>query len=99
MLAELVKAVYFHSNPILNALFFQLNGLRVPIMDYTLSDYWHKKEHSLDHGKIQRIFEKEKFESFVRKDYHLKGSWIFNPVFTVYKRICRPEMSYWIAKK
>jgi ubiquinone/menaquinone biosynthesis C-methylase UbiE len=99
MLAELVKAVYFHSNPILNSIYFQMVGFTVPTLDYTLSDYWHKKEHSLDHQKIRQIFQKENFESFQRTDYYLKGSWIFNPIFPVYKHVCRPEMSYWIAKK
>jgi ubiquinone/menaquinone biosynthesis C-methylase UbiE len=99
MLAELVKAVYFHSNPILNSIYFGMVGFKVPNLDYTLSDYWHKKEHSLDHQKIGQIFRKEKFTFARRKDYYLTGSWIFNPIFSVYKRVCKPEMSYWIAKK
>ena len=99
MLSELVKTVYFHSNPLLNTLYFRLIGLNVPNVDYTLSDYWHKKEHSLDHTKIQRVFRKEKFESAVRSDYHLRGTWMFNPLYPIYKHVCRPEMSYWIAKK
>lgn len=99
MLAELVKSVYFHSNPMLNALYFGMVGLKIPVVDYSLSDYWHKKEHSLDHAKIRRVFEKERFEFFERADYFLKGTWIFNPFFAVYKHVCRPEMSYWIAKK
>ena len=48
-LATFVKVIYFHSNPPLNSLYFQLIGLKVPFIDYSLSDYWHKKEHSLDH--------------------------------------------------
>jgi ubiquinone/menaquinone biosynthesis C-methylase UbiE len=99
MLAELIKAVYFHSNPILNSIYFQMVGFKVPTLDYTLSDYWHKKEHSMDHQKIAGIFKKEKFSSAKRTDYYLTGSWIYNPVFSVYKHVCRPEMSYWIAKK
>lgn len=99
ILAELVKAVYFHSNPILNSIYFQMVGFKVLTLDYTLSDYWHKKEHSLNHQKIGEIFQKEKFASAKRTDYYLTGSWIYNPVFPVYKHVCRPEMSYWIAKK
>ncbi|MEM2081862.1 MAG: hypothetical protein QW744_06315, partial [Candidatus Bathyarchaeia archaeon] len=66
---------------------------------YTLSDYWHKKEHPLNHEAIQRIFEKERFVFFKRVDYHLNGTWILNPIFYLYKCICKPEMSFWIAKK
>ncbi len=47
--ASLVKDLYFHSNPILNSLYFQITGLKVPTIDYTLSDYWHKKEHAVNH--------------------------------------------------
>lgn len=98
-LAELVKSVYFHSNPVLNSLYFRIVGLNVPILDYSLSDYWHKKEHPLEHWRIKRVFRSEHFESCNRTDYHLAGTWIFNPVFPIYKLVCRPEMSYWIAKK
>ena len=98
-LRSLVKFVYFHSNPIINALHFRLIGLNAPSLDYTLSDYWHKKEHPLNHGAIERIFRNGSFEFFNRKDYHLKETWVPNPVFYLYKRLCRPEMSYWIAKK
>ena len=98
-LAHLVKHLYFHSNPLLNAFHFQIMGLKVPSLDYTLSDYWHKKEHPLDHRKIERVFEKEQFEFFRRTDYYLNGTWILNPLFYVYRAICRPEMSYWVAKK
>ena len=97
--ARFVKHVYFHSNPLLNTLYFQILGINTPSLDYTLSDYWHKKEHPLDHRKIERVFEKEQFEFFRRTDYYLNGTWILNPLFYVYRAICRPEMSYWVAKK
>src|SRR3990172_7763939 len=99
LLGNLLKFVYFHSDPMLNALHFRLIGLGVPSLDYTLSDYWHKKEHPLDHGVIERVFGSCGFEFFKRTDYNLKGTWIPNPVFYLYRRLCRPEMSYWIAKK
>ena len=99
LLGNLLKFVYFHSNPMLNALHFRLIGFSVPSLDYTLSDYWHKKEHPLDHGVIERVFNSGGFEFFERTDYNLKGTWIPNPVFYLYRRLCRPEMSYWIAKK
>jgi ubiquinone/menaquinone biosynthesis C-methylase UbiE len=98
-MANLVKHLYFHSNPLLNALYFGIIGLKVPPFDYTLSDYWHKNEHPLDHGKIECTFEKEDFDFFKRVDYHLNGTWVLNPLFYIYKYTCKPEMSFWIAKK
>jgi len=98
-LGNVVKFVYFHSNPVINALHFRLMGLNVPSLDYTLSDYWHKKEHPLDHDAIERVFRRCGFDFFKRVDYHLKGTWVPNPVFYLYKRLCRPEMSYWIVRK
>jgi ubiquinone/menaquinone biosynthesis C-methylase UbiE len=98
-LANVVKHIYFHSNPLLNSLYFQIAGVSIPSIDYALSDYWHKKEHPLDHGKIERVFKKERFDFFKRIDYHANGTWVFNPIFYVYKYICKPEMSFWIAKK
>jgi ubiquinone/menaquinone biosynthesis C-methylase UbiE len=98
-LARFVKHIYFHSNPSLNTLYFQIIGVNVPPLDYTLSDYWHKKEHPLDHEEIECVFEKENFDFFKRIDYHLTGTWVLNPVFYLYKRICKPEMSFWVAKK
>lgn len=97
-MAQLVKDLYLHSNPLLNAFYFQIVGVKFPSLDYTLSDYWHKKKHPLDHGKVESVF-KRNFDFFTRKDYYLKGTWIFNPLFYVYKRICKPEMSFWIAKR
>ncbi|MEM2968485.1 MAG: class I SAM-dependent methyltransferase [Candidatus Bathyarchaeia archaeon] len=99
MAAHIVKHLYFHSAPAINAFHFALMGLNMPSLDYTLSDYWHKKEHPLNHEAIQRIFEKERFVFFKRVDYHLNGTWILNPIFYLYKCICKPEMSFWIAKK
>ena len=98
-IANLVKNIYFHSNPLLNTFYFEIIRMNVPSIDYTLSDYWHKKEHALDHEKIECIFEKEHFGFFTRVDYHLKGTWIFNPIFYIYKYTCKPEMSFWVAKK
>jgi ubiquinone/menaquinone biosynthesis C-methylase UbiE len=97
--AHLVKLIYFHSNPLLNALYFQIIGVKIPSLDYNLSDYWHKKEHALDHRKIEYIFEKENYDFLTRIDYHLKGTWVFNPIFYIYKYTCKPEMSFWVAKK
>jgi hypothetical protein len=99
IVAQLVKSIYFHSNPLINILYFQIMGINIPSLDYTLSDYWHKKEHPLDHRKIEYTFEKENFDFFTRTDYHLNGTWILNPIFYIYKYLCKPEMSFWVAKK
>jgi ubiquinone/menaquinone biosynthesis C-methylase UbiE len=98
-LASLVKVIYFHSYPLFNSLYFQLIGLRVPSIDYTLSDFWHKKEHALNHNDVGQVFKEEKFEYSQRTDYYQNSTWLPNPVFYVYRLVCRPEMSFWIAKK
>jgi ubiquinone/menaquinone biosynthesis C-methylase UbiE len=98
-LASLVKGIYFHSNPIVNSLYFQIIGLKIPAIDYTLSDYWHKKEHSLNHQVLAQVFKEEGFESSKRIEYYQKATWLPNPISIIYRLLCRPEMSYWIAKK
>ena len=97
--ASFIKSLYFHSIPAINGLYFQMIGLKIPPIDYTLSDYWHKKEHALNHRAIERVFKQEGFEFFRRTDYYQHATWIPNPLFPIYRVLCRPEMSYWIAKK
>ena len=97
--ANFVKQIYFHSNPLLNTLYFQIMAIDIPNIDYGLSDYWHKKEHHINHNKVESVFRNKKFEFFKRTDYHLRGTWIPNPIFYLYKYLCRPEMSYWLAQK
>src|SRR4030042_1904784 len=80
-MANLVKNLYFHSNPIINVLYFGIIGLKVPSFDYSLSDYWHRNDHPLNHKKIERVFEKSGFAFFKRLDYHLKRTWVWNPLF------------------
>jgi ubiquinone/menaquinone biosynthesis C-methylase UbiE len=99
ILAGLVKSVYFHSNPLLNSLYFQIIGLKVPLIDYSLSDYWHKKEHALDHKSLQQIFQKENYEYSERTDYYQNSTWIPNPLSIIYRFLCKPEMSFWVARK
>ena len=98
-LANFIKNIYFHSNPIFNSFYFQIIGLKVPTIDYSLSDYWHKKEHALDHKNIEQIFQKENYEFSKRTDYYQNSTWIPNPLSTIYRLLCRPEMSFWTAKK
>jgi ubiquinone/menaquinone biosynthesis C-methylase UbiE len=99
MLANIVKGLYYHSSPILNILYFQLVGAKIPHIDYTLSDYWHKKEHALSHQSIGEIFRKQGFEFAQRTDYYEHSTWIPNPLAILYRLLCKPELSYWIAKK
>ena len=98
-LSNLIKSTYFHSNPVFNSVYFQIIGLKVPSIDYSLSDYWHKKEHALDHKSIDQIFKKENYKFSKRTDYYQNSTWIPNPLSIIYRSICRPEMSYWTAKK
>ena len=98
-LAHFVKTAFFHSNPLFNTLCFRIMGVNVPSFDYSLSDYWHKKEHPLDHKKIRCVFERENYEFFERVDYHLRGTWFLNPIFYLYAYFCSPETSFWVAKK
>jgi ubiquinone/menaquinone biosynthesis C-methylase UbiE len=99
MLASIIKGFTFHSNPILNSLYFGIVGLKVPTIDYTLSDYWFKKEHALDHQVIGQVFKQEGFELCKRTDHYLTGTWLPNPLSYIYRLICKPEMSFWVARK
>jgi 2-polyprenyl-3-methyl-5-hydroxy-6-metoxy-1,4-benzoquinol methylase len=98
-LSTIIKGLYLHSNPLLNSLYFQMTGLRVPSIDYELSDYWHKKEHPLDHGNIRHVFESENYDFSRRIDYYETSTWIPNPLAIIYRVLCSPEMSCWIAIK
>lgn len=98
--ANLVKLVYYHSNILLNFLYFQILRVNLPSIDYSLSDYWHNEEHHLDHEQINCVFKNEHFEFFKRRDYYLKfRTWLSNPLFYIYTYVCKPEMSFWVAKK
>jgi ubiquinone/menaquinone biosynthesis C-methylase UbiE len=97
-IANIVKLFYFHSNPTLNILYFKVAGIKLPSIDYTLSDYWHKKEHPLDHNLVGAFFKKE-FDMSERVDYYQHATWIGNPLFYIYRVTCKPEMSYWLARK
>ena len=98
-LATIVKGIYLHSNPVLNSLYFSMIGLKTPPISYELSDYWYKKEHALDHERIARAFKAEGYSSFSRVDYYENSTWIPNPLSMIYRLLCRPEMSCWIAQK
>lgn len=98
-LSTFVKGIYLHSNPLLNSLYFQITGLKVPSIDYELSDYWHKKEHALNHDSIGRVFKDESYQFYKRIDYYETSTWIPSPLAVIYRLLCSPEMSCWIAKK
>jgi ubiquinone/menaquinone biosynthesis C-methylase UbiE len=97
-LASFVKDIYFHSNPIINSLYFQFIGLKVPNIDYTLSDYWHKKEHPINHQAIQQTLKTQGF-TVKRIDYYQTSTWLPNPLSLIYRLLCTPEMSFYLAKK
>ena len=97
-LAQLMKILYIHSNPLLNFLYFKLGRVKLPSINYDLSDYWHNEKHPLNHEKIEHFFETN-FFSFKRVDYYITRSWFLNPLFYLYKYFCKPEMSYWVATK
>jgi ubiquinone/menaquinone biosynthesis C-methylase UbiE len=99
MLASIIKGVTFHSNPLINSLYFQINGLKIPTIDYTLSDYWHKEEHALNHLALAEVFEQERFQNYRRTDHYLNATWLPNPLAYIYRLVCRPEMSFWVAQK
>jgi len=98
-LANLIKGIYFHSNPLFNSLYFQIIGLKIPMIDYSLSDYWHKKEHALNHKSVAEVFKQEGYNFSKRTDYYQNSTWIWNPMSLIYHLIGSPEMSFWIAKK
>ena len=98
--ARMVKSAYIHSIPLLNALHFRVAGMAIPSVDYELSDYWHNKEHPLDHEKIESVFENGSFDFFKRTDYYVHSrTWVLNPIFPLYRHLCKPDMSLWITKK
>jgi ubiquinone/menaquinone biosynthesis C-methylase UbiE len=99
MLANIIKGVTFHSNPLVNSLYFQIIGLKIPMIDYTLSDYWHKKDHALNHQALAQVFLEEGFQDYKRTDHYLNATWLPNPLSYIYRLVCRPEMSFWVAKK
>ncbi len=97
--ANLFKFVYLHLSPPFNSLYFRLKGLNLPPLDYSLSDYWYAKKHSLNHTKIKNVFKEENYQHFERQDYHLRRGYFLNPLFRLYVYFCRPETSLWLAKK
>ena len=99
MLSSIVKGFTFHSNPLINSFYFQIIGLHVPNIDYTLSDYWHKKDHALNHQTLAAVFKQQGFHSYRRVDHFLTGTWLPNPLAYIYRLVCKPEMSFWVAKK
>jgi ubiquinone/menaquinone biosynthesis C-methylase UbiE len=101
IISQLIKYAHEHFSWLLNILTRVLIGIygRIPSIDYSLSDFWTKKEHHIDHDKIKQTFLKKKFDFAIRVDYHLKQTWFLNPLFYIFRRICKPDTSLWIAKK
>jgi 2-polyprenyl-3-methyl-5-hydroxy-6-metoxy-1,4-benzoquinol methylase len=99
----ILKRMYNTSNSVfkklLRILYLRTKMMRFPDFDYSIADYWTKKEHRLDHNKIACAFNRAKFDFFTREDYYLTETWFSNPAFYIYKRSFAPDMSLWIAKK
>jgi len=92
--------IYFKSNWLLSTSYAKIKRIpSVDYLDYSLSDYWASDKHHIDHTKIESIFKKENFEFFVRIDYHVSRTRIFNPIFFMYRCFCQPDTALWIAKK
>lgn len=64
-----------------------------------LADYWAQTERKIDHLKIEQLFRKLNFTFYLRQDYHLHRTRIFNPFFLIFKYGSAPDVSCWIAKK
>jgi len=79
--------------------YLKIIGINLPILNYSYSDFWTKKEHHLDHKNIKYLFKNKNFQYYKRIDYHLHTERIINPLFIIYKYVCEPDTSLWIAKK
>jgi ubiquinone/menaquinone biosynthesis C-methylase UbiE len=97
--ANLFKFVYLHLSPTFNSLYFRLRGLKLPPLDYQLSDYWYAKKHPLSHKKLKNMFQQQGYQHYKRQDYHLRRGQFLDPLFRFYVYFCRPETSLWLAKK
>lgn len=91
---ELLNKLYLTAHGV-----FPFFGTKLAANDYSLADYWTSTANHLDHEVIRRVFADLGFGYFERFDYHLYNSWLSNPLFDVYRRVCVPNMSCWIAKK
>ena len=85
-------------NLVYNKLYFTLNGIKIPPLDYELSDYWTSKDRHVDHEALKHLFEASGFRYYRRIDYHLNRCFYPNPFLPIYKKITMPDFSYWIAK-
>jgi ubiquinone/menaquinone biosynthesis C-methylase UbiE len=95
-----ISNIYLKSNWLLSTSYSTIKRIpSIDYLDYSLSDYWASDKHHIDHKKIESIFKRENFEFFVRMNYHVSRTMIFNPVFFMYKYLCQPDTSLWIARK
>jgi 2-polyprenyl-3-methyl-5-hydroxy-6-metoxy-1,4-benzoquinol methylase len=99
---HVLKGAYWLSSHYINRLFLsaktnQLSSTSDPYKE--LSDYWRTDNRHLSHDKIKQVFEDEYFSFFKRFDYHSGATWMPEVFFYFYKRLFKPDMSCWIAKK
>lgn len=103
-----ISQMYYFSDRILNlftgAMYFRNRNVPDDIknIDYSesvLADYWAQTERKIDHLKIEQVFRKLNFTFYLRQDYHLHRTRIFNPLFLIFKYASAPDVSCWIAKR
>jgi ubiquinone/menaquinone biosynthesis C-methylase UbiE len=103
-----IANIYYYSNWLLNLItglmYFRDRAVidDIKSIDHTesvLADYWAQPERKIDHALIECIFKELNFTSYIRQDYHLHRTRIFNPVFCIFKYASAPDVSCWIAKR
>lgn len=89
------------SDRILNRVYMKmaLGSREAPKLDYSVSDYWTKRERHIDHELIRRTIAGMGFRYAVRETYHLNRCFYPNPFFHAYRNLCRPDYACWVAKK
>ncbi|MCK4953254.1 class I SAM-dependent methyltransferase [Candidatus Bathyarchaeota archaeon] len=93
-----IRRLYVWSVYFLNKIYKFVKRIRSPSFNYEWSDYHCKNENNIDHTAIEKIFRDNEFNYYERKDYHLHRTAFKNPFFSAYRLLCKPDMSYWIAK-
>jgi ubiquinone/menaquinone biosynthesis C-methylase UbiE len=99
---KLLSSVYWETVYLLGLFWIRIldwHDIHIPKFDYSHSDYWAKENHHVEHDEISKVFQNQKFNYARREDYHLYYTKLFNPFFFVYRWLCKPDRSLWIAKK
>jgi 2-polyprenyl-3-methyl-5-hydroxy-6-metoxy-1,4-benzoquinol methylase len=103
-----IARMYYFVDRLLNSLtgftYFRAEAVsddirRINNEESVLADYWGQTERKIDHVRIECIFKELNFTSYIRQDYNLHRTRIFNPVFCIFKYASAPDVSCWIAKR